>query len=300
MLRICLFGRFAVYDAETAVAGFASRRVQELFSYLLLQPGRAHPRESLATLLWQDLPTAQSKKYLRHALWQLQHALEGLNLMPQALLTSDLDWLQVDPTISAYADVTQFQRAYTAVRGIRGQHLTYAQYEMLIQATSLYRGDLLEGWYHDWCIYPREQLQNMYLAMLDKLMGFCEAHQAYEEGIQFGARILHIDIARERTHRRLMRLHYLAGDRTAALRQYQSCTLALRQELNVAPARSTVEVYEQIRADDLHDSPYPTVNPTANLNYTLLYLQQIQNLLGEFQTHVAQQIQTVQRALAEQ
>ena len=39
--------------------------------------GEAGPadRESLAALLWGENPTAQSKKYLRQALWQLQHAL---------------------------------------------------------------------------------------------------------------------------------------------------------------------------------------------------------------------------------
>ena len=42
----------------------------------------------------------------------------------------------------------------------------------------------------------------------------------FAEPLAYGARILHCDRARERTHRRLMRLHFLAGDRTAALRQY--------------------------------------------------------------------------------
>ena len=38
---------------------------------------------------------------------------------------------------------------------------------------SVYRGDLLEGCYQDWCLFERERLQNAYLAMLDKLMVRC-------------------------------------------------------------------------------------------------------------------------------
>lgn len=94
----------------------------------------------------------------------------------------------------------------------------------------------------------------MYLVMLDKLMEFCEAQQQYETGLAYGSRILRHDPARERTHRRLMRLHCMSGDRTSALRQYQHCVVALEEELGVRPARPTEALYEQIRADRL-DGP---------------------------------------------
>src|SRR5438128_1039451 len=58
---------------------------------------------------------------------------------------------------------------------------------------ALYRGDLLEGWYSDWCLYERERLQHMYLAMLDKLMEYSESHQEYETGQTYGMRALRYD-----------------------------------------------------------------------------------------------------------
>jgi hypothetical protein len=91
----------------------------------------------------------------------------------------------------------------------------------------------------------------MYLTMLDKLMGYSEAHHEYEAGILYGARVLLFDRAREHTHRQLMRLQYLAGNRTGALRQYERCLIALEQELGVKPARSTTILYDQIRADQI-------------------------------------------------
>jgi two-component SAPR family response regulator len=92
---------------------------------------------------------------------------------------------------------------------------------------ALYHGDLLEDWFQDWCLYERERLQNIYLAALDKLMDYCEASRDYDAGLAYGTRILRHDLARERTHRRLMRLYYLAGDRTSALRQYDRCVQIL-------------------------------------------------------------------------
>jgi DNA-binding SARP family transcriptional activator len=90
--------------------------------------------------------------------------------------------------------------------------------------------------------------------MLDKLMDYCEARQEYETGLAYGARILRYDRARERTHRRLMRSHYLAGNRTDALRQYRRCVAALDEELGVPPSKQTVELYERIRADRLEQT----------------------------------------------
>lgn len=89
----------------------------------------------------------------------------------------------------------------------------------------------------------------MYLAMLNKLMAFMESCQEYETALLFGQRILQCDRAHERTHWRMMRLHYMAGDRTAALRQYERCVTALWEELGVEPAKWTSALYEQIRSD---------------------------------------------------
>jgi DNA-binding SARP family transcriptional activator len=300
MLKICLFGKFGVYEEETAVTGFEARRVQELFSYLLLLPYLHHPRESIAALLWHNQPTAQSKKYLRHALWQLQTALENHLPAQQSPLLVDPEWLSIGPNVTLNVDADLFAQAFAAVRGIPGRYLTPQQHTNLVQAVNLYQGDLLAGWYQDWCLYQRERFQNMYLAMLDKLMGYCEAFQAYEEGIYYGTRILAVDSARERAHRRLMRLQYLSGDRTAALRQYQRCVQALREELDVEPAHSTQAIYAQIRADALVDDLLPhTIHTPGELNLpqTMLYLQQLQTLLNEIQTQLQNQIQTMQGSI---
>jgi DNA-binding SARP family transcriptional activator len=48
-----------------------------------------------------------------------------------------------------------------------------------------------------------------------------------------------------------MRLHYLAGDRTSALRQFRQCADALREELAIKPSRVTLRLYEQIESDEL-------------------------------------------------
>jgi DNA-binding SARP family transcriptional activator len=303
-LNVSLFGKFRMWYGDQSLAGLEGRKVQELFCYLLLYRSKPHPRETLADLLWGDHLTAQSKKYLRQTLWQLQAALESqAELSSQRPLLVEPEWIQLNPAIDLWFDVALFEQAFSSVQSLPGQALSAQGVQILQEASKLYQGDLLEGWYQDWCLYERERLQNMYLAILDKLMEYCEAHHDYEAGLTYGARILWYDHARERTHRRLMRLHYLAGDRTAALRQYERCMTTLAKELSVKPAQRTVVLYEQIQADRLDPSLFSaeanvileaTSVPLADL---LDHLRQLQVVLTKAQHQVWQEIQAVERAL---
>ena len=175
--------------------------------------------------------------------------------------------------------------------------------EGLRLAVQLYRGDLLEGSYQDWCLYERERLQNIYLAMLDKLSGYCEASGEYEQGQDYSTRILRHDPARECTHRRLMRLQYLAGDRSAALRQYVRCVTVLEDELGVKPDRQTVALYDEIRSGSFVTAPpRPAAGPESKdaeavLPDIVARLKQLHAALTEIQQQVKKEIRTVELAL---
>src|SRR6185369_1679789 len=131
-------------------------------------------------------------------------------------------------------------------------------------------------------LYERELLQNKYLMILDKLLGYCLTHQEFDAGQRYGALILRYDRAREHTHRRLMRLHHLAGDRTAALRQYERCALALREELGVKPDQRTVALYEDIRGSQTTSTvdAVLAIDATTSLPEVLCRLKRLQTMLA--------------------
>ena len=82
-----------------------------------------------------------------------------------------------------------------------------------------------------------------------------------------------------------MRLQYLSGNRTAALRQYERCSVALNEELGVKPARVTQSLYDQIRDDHLehHSTNKPRAIPIAE---SLTHLKQVGDLLTQVQDAV--------------
>ena len=104
-----------------------------------------------------------------------------------------------------------FEQSYSCVRGVSGRALDSVQVRALSDAIMLYKGDLLEGCYQDWCLFDRERLRNEYLAVLDKLTEYSEAHAQYEAAVNYCVLALRSDLAHECTHRRLMRVYFLGG-----------------------------------------------------------------------------------------
>lgn len=301
-LQVRLFGGFQVSCDGKPAPGFDIHKVQELFSYLLLHRDRPQPREALAGILWGNCSTAQSRKQLRQALWQLHHALTAQSPSLAGILYTEADC--VSPTVGAglWLDVADFEEKYALARPVPVQDMDERLAQTLQDAVQLYCGELLYGWYQDWCLYERERLQNIYIAMLDKLMQYCEAHRLYRDGIDYGFRILRCDRAREYTYRGIIRQLYLAGDRTAALRQYERCVAALDEELHIRPSDTTRALYQQVQADRF-GAVIPSAEsvaagrvPDAGLPVLLERLRLFQAVLVDVQRQLGQDIEMLERA----
>ena len=303
-LQVRLFGRFSLARDGEALSTLGPHKVQEVLAYLLLFRGRPHARETLAGVLWGDTTTAQSKKHLRQALWQLQGALRaGTPSSRRAVLLVSPDWVQVNPAAYLWIDVVQLEEADVAFRGARTEDLDAAAAQMMERAVDLYGGELLEGWYADWCTYDRERLRDVYLRMLEQLASYCETHDDVAKGVAFGTRVLRHDRARENAHQQLMRLFYRSGDRAAALRQYGRCRDALRDELQVDPSASTLALYEQIREGRAEEpaagAPLlaPPAGARARLPEILGHLKQLGRVLADLQEQIRENTLMVEGAL---
>jgi DNA-binding SARP family transcriptional activator len=302
-LRLQLFGRFCVSCAGRLLYSFESIKVQELLCYLSLYR-KPHARETLAGLFWSESSASQAKKYLRQALWQLQATLES-NLGPikRRVAVVEGDWVWLNEAQDLWVDVADFERVYDLTMSADLQASTA---QLLHEAVQLYKGDLLEGCYQDWCLYERERFQTLYLAALDRLIVFAEANKDIQRGLAYAGEILRYDPARERAHRQMMRLYSAAGDRTAALRQYKRCVTALKTELGVRPAARTIRVMKTIQTgeDDPalassvgQELPAPEI-ATHLLPEVLNHLKEVRATLRHIQREVQQDIRTVELALS--
>ena len=77
-----------------------------------------------------------------------------------------------------------------------------------------------------------------------------------------------------------MRFHYQAGDRTAALRQFEQYKQIMREELNAPPEKSLVDLYKRIsedRGSEYNDSKTDAPEKTLSEENVITLLVAIQN-----------------------
>ena len=236
-LKLILLGGFQARLDSGAALVLPTRKAQALVAYLALPQGRTHPRETLAALLWGDMPEAQGRSNLRQALSRIRKAL------PDAIRSAamfDGPTVFLDPAL-VDVDVARFERL--AADGHPAA---------LEDAVFLYRGDLLAGMtlserrFESWLISERERLREIALDALTHLLGHQQQTGAAEPAILTGLRLLALDPVQEAVHRAVMRLYMRAGRREAALRQYQNCLTALAAEVGMPPDPETRRLHEQI------------------------------------------------------
>ncbi len=215
------------------------RKVESLLAYLLLHPGQ-HARDQLATLLWGDSTDTQARHSLRTALATLRQSISP------DLLYTDRDHVQLNPDFPLWVDLDELlaleQDIEQAGEQIGGDALR-AQLE-------LWQGELLLGQYDDWITVEREHYRERLLALFLQLVQTLRARSEYAQAIQVAQRVLLHDPANETAHQHLMFCYMAAGDRAAALRQYERCVRALEEDLDAPPMPETTALYEWIRQLD--------------------------------------------------
>ena len=257
-LRIYLFGQLRVYRDQVCLDKFPTWKAKNLFCYLLLHRQHCHARNVLASLFWGNSPEEQARKCLRTTLWRLRSLVEP-DREPKAIcLIVDNDEVCFNTDCDYWLDVEEFENGLSASQFLSASDAGVGRvngeaFNSLTKAVELYRGDLLEGCYEDWCLYERERLQGMFLSALAKLMASHRSQERYDEALRCGLRILSYDPLLEEIQREVMRLHCLAGNRAAALRQYRLCQVILAKELGIEPMEETTALYRQIcRGEETH------------------------------------------------
>ncbi len=107
-LELFLFGSPQIYVDGQAVAAFNTRKDQALLVYLTVT-GTAHSRETLAGLLWPELPEEKARRNLRHALTHLQKVIgpQWLEVERGVALTQEYPWsVDADTLRSAVKSLT--------------------------------------------------------------------------------------------------------------------------------------------------------------------------------------------------
>lgn len=209
------------------------RKPAALLAYLALEGPT--PRARLAELLWPEWEERAQRNNLRQVLFRLRRV---------ASLFSGSDPLH----LSVPVDVLEFVAALQSHRPLPDP--------------GWLEGTLLGGFEYDdcpdfaeWLQVERERLLTLRLEALEGEAERLEREGHLSQALGYARRLVEADPVSEAAYRRLMRLHYLLGDRAAALQTFARAQEALRRELGVEPLQPTVELAQAIARDEAEARP---------------------------------------------
>ena len=188
----------------------------------------ATPRMRLAQLLWPDSAPEAARNALRQRLFQLKR--------------------------QAGVDLVAGQATLTLAEGVSHD---LEDSDDVLAGVELALGAELEAWLARQRRRRRERVRDS----LAELSAMAEQAQDWADALAHARELLALDPASEDAHRRVVRLHYLAGDRAAALLAFDACERMLKHEVGATPSPETLALLRTIESSAA--PPAPAAVPAA-------------------------------------
>jgi DNA-binding SARP family transcriptional activator len=189
------------------------RREQRLLALLALRGRRTRPY--VAGTLWPDSTEHRAQTSLRAAVLRTRQAVQGI-------LEAGRTTVGLAPGVNV--DVHQLLRAADSDGDPRAT--------MAVMDAD----ELLSGWYDDWVLFERERLQHVRLRALENLAESQLDVGHHDFALEAALGAIAIEPLRESGHAIAIRAHLLAGNRSAAVREYRTYSDRLERELGIAPS----------------------------------------------------------------
>jgi DNA-binding SARP family transcriptional activator/predicted ATPase len=216
-----------------------------ILTYLALEGPT--PRSKLAGLLWPESLESTARNNLSQRLRRLRQQLND------SVIEGD-ELLQLSPRVSV--DVTTHKEALLSGQSDEidtgGELLASYDYD-----------DCPE--FSDWLYGERETLQTLEKEALEAMITSHEARGQLGKALRYAERLEKLEPLSEAAYRHLMRLHYLTGDKAAALAAYKRCVAVLKEELRTEPLPETQELAREIERGLLQTNQ-PTQRKTIPLS----------------------------------
>src|SRR5258708_6552399 len=262
MGKLCLtvLGPPEVRHADQTLL-FSTRKELALLIYLAVE-GRIHLRKDLSEQSWPDSDARHGRAALRITVLHLRHLLgEGAGVDPVPHLLIQRDTLGGDVGVGVEVGLDILEGAWEVGGASTRKALTMPEeahrslLARLQRAISLPRGEFLEGFslrdapaFDDWVRFQREYWHLRTSEAFDRLSQMQFEAGELEAAIETVSRWLVLAPLQEDAYRRLMRLHFAAGDRVAALHAYDTCRARLSTGMQTEPTPETVALASRMRA----------------------------------------------------
>jgi ATP/maltotriose-dependent transcriptional regulator MalT/DNA-binding SARP family transcriptional activator len=247
--RLTLFGppRLSIDGRPLAASVWRSQRAFQILVYLALHPEGA-TREELIELFWPGRRARAARQNFHPTLSYVRSALPRAAASP---IERSGETYRLSRAYGMTCDAWEIERAFAEAKQSREPEVRRAALE---RAAALAPAPFLQGFYGDWAVElaarMRDRLEKLHLAL-----GELAARRGdFDAAIDSFRRASELDEFRESTRLALMEALVRAGNRPAALAEYEKLKSRLRSELAVEPLPETDETVRRLLAGEgVHD-----------------------------------------------
>ncbi len=246
---ICIhtLGKFYVqYDGDIISQGSSrSRRMWELFKFLLSHRGKAFFPEVILEKLWPDKEYSDPNLALRALIFRLRQALNLEHERPS--LSSNIVFSQGcyswEDNTAYWMDAEAFERLVGEAEAAEKNDQKKAVY-LYRQAVALYKGEYLpELSFSEWLEPLRTYYHEVYLTAVLKLLDLLKAERDYDGIIRTCEQAIRVDYFEEKIHLKLIEALLADEQITRARAHYNQVTTAFYRELGIKPSEQMKNLY---------------------------------------------------------
>lgn len=239
-LAIYALGEPTVLFDQSPIKRWRMARALELFFFLLesKQPLR---KDQIISALWQEPEDIERvNQTFRSTVYYLRQTL-GETFIVQR---SGHYWLELGNQY--WYDITAFEEHQRTARHALETEDDENAAQAFQKMVDLYRGDYVQPFYSDWCIWRRDELRKAFIEAHRQLALIAWRREDWAESLLHWQHLLTIDSCLEEAHYRVMHCYLRLGKRNLALRQYKQCSLQLHEHLNIKPGPALQKLYQRL------------------------------------------------------
>ncbi len=262
-------GQFDVVkgDVSLVMSASSSKKLWELYKFLLVHRDRKYTPEALIDQLWVSESYSDPRSTLRSQMHRLRGILKEDNTESILYLNGYYQW---NPEISISVDLDDFEEHVQ--KGVEASDDPDMALDHYLKALELYEGDCLPDLVSQhWIFSIRNYYRRLYLQTVEKAVALLTARKDYDAIVKVCQDAVQIDVYEEIFHIHLMKALLAKGLQKDALVHYEQITGFFYREMGLKPSgemralyKSLLQVHPTIQSDsglvDLFEIDKPLEN----------------------------------------
>jgi len=230
-LQIRCFGRFRMGWEGQEPIKWRIEKARELFTFLLQNHGRDISRDELLDKLWPEADPEKAVKQLYNSTYFIRKALEGYGIGRAVISINNSYNLKLG---EADWDAGRFCELAANNGGDRIRTLE--------EMEALYAEDYLGGEFYPWSDYERERLSKLYDQCVIELSKNYMNEKKFDRAENVLLKAYRKNPYLEDISGLLLKLYCETGNRSSAIKHYNSYAALIKEELGISPDKKLKEL----------------------------------------------------------